>query len=82
MFPAPEPFSNREMLTNGAMTQFQKIYILSMPERTDKQDSIAMGASFSGFTFEWLKGVKGSEIPDKALPKERTYFSSIDNDCS
>jgi hypothetical protein len=42
-----------------------------MPERTDKQDGIAMGASLSGFKFEWIKGVKGSDIPDKALPKAR-----------
>jgi hypothetical protein len=41
-----------------------------MSARTDKQDSIAMGASFSGFTFEWIKGIVGSEIPDKAVPKE------------
>jgi len=49
-------------------TQFQKIFVIGLPERTDKRDSLSLAASFSGIDFEWIDGVQGKEIPSKAHP--------------
>jgi hypothetical protein len=48
--------------------QFQEIQLISMPQRTDKQDSFAVTSSVSGFDFNITDGVDGTQIPSKALP--------------
>jgi hypothetical protein len=40
-----------------------------LPERTDKRDSISVAASVSGFTLEFVDGVKGDNVSPKAMPK-------------
>ncbi|KAI1100057.1 glycosyltransferase family 25 protein [Jackrogersella minutella] len=47
---------------------FEKILIVGLPERTDKRDAIALTSSLTGFQVEWIEGVKGEKIPDKAVP--------------
>ncbi|KAI0879842.1 glycosyltransferase family 25 protein [Annulohypoxylon maeteangense] len=47
---------------------FEKILIVGLPERSDKRDAIALTSSLTGFRVEWVDGVKGETIPDKAVP--------------
>ncbi|KAI2471178.1 glycosyltransferase family 25 protein [Annulohypoxylon bovei var. microspora] len=47
---------------------FEKIFIVGLPERTDKRDAIALTSALTGFHVEWVNGVKGETIPDKAVP--------------
>ncbi|KAI1371889.1 glycosyltransferase family 25 protein [Hypoxylon crocopeplum] len=47
---------------------FQKIFVVGLPERTDKRDAIALTSSLTGFDVEWIDGVKGEAVPDKAVP--------------
>ncbi|KAI1454652.1 glycosyltransferase family 25 protein [Annulohypoxylon moriforme] len=47
---------------------FEKVLIVGLPERTDKRDAIALTSSLTGFRVEWVDGVKGETVPDKAVP--------------
>lgn len=48
--------------------QFQKIFVLSMPSRTDKRDALTISAYFSGLDIEFVDGVNGSLVSPKAYP--------------
>ncbi|KAK6953170.1 hypothetical protein Daesc_005470 [Daldinia eschscholtzii] len=47
---------------------FEKIFVVGLPERSDKRDAIALTSKLTGFGVEWVDGVKGETVPDKALP--------------
>ena len=47
---------------------FQAVSVISLPGRTDRQDSFALAASLTGFTYNLTDGVDGSRVPTKALP--------------
>ena len=47
---------------------FQAVSVISLPERTDRQDSFALAASLTVFTYNLTDGVEGPRIPAKALP--------------
>lgn len=47
---------------------FAKIAVLSMPDRTDKRDTLALAASITGIDVEWEDGVDGSKVNPKAIP--------------
>lgn len=48
--------------------QFQKIFAISLPERTDKQDGIRVASSLTNLSVTFLDGVYGSDVSPKALP--------------
>ncbi|KAL3420063.1 Procollagen galactosyltransferase 1 [Phlyctema vagabunda] len=48
---------------------FEKIYVIGLPERTDKRDAFSLQASLTDIHFEWLDGVKGEKVADKAIPQ-------------
>ncbi|KAI9842556.1 MAG: hypothetical protein M1837_007069 [Sclerophora amabilis] len=47
---------------------FQNVFVLSLKERLDKRDAFSLSASLTGFRFDFIDGVVGSEMPDKSLP--------------
>ncbi|KAI5195360.1 hypothetical protein E4T38_09096 [Aureobasidium subglaciale] len=53
---------------NNASLGFGKVFLLSLPERSDKRDAVAVQASLSNFTLTVLYGVNGDTISEKALP--------------
>ncbi len=61
----------------NATLGFQEIYMISLPERTDKQDTFAMQAAFSGISYNQRDGVYGNEVPAKALPHVRLAGSRV-----
>lgn len=46
--------------------------MLSLPERSDKRDTLVVQASLSNFSVTFLDGVDGASVSEKALP----YVSS------
>lgn len=48
--------------------QFQKVFLINLPERPDKFDQFAIAASFTGFTYDLIEGVKGADVQNKSLP--------------
>ncbi|PQE08813.1 glycosyltransferase family 25 protein [Rutstroemia sp. NJR-2017a WRK4] len=47
---------------------FQKVFVLSLEERTDKRDAFVLGASLTGFGVEFIAGLKGDKLSEKARP--------------
>ncbi|KAE9369423.1 glycosyltransferase family 25 protein [Stipitochalara longipes BDJ] len=47
---------------------FERVFAIGLPERSDKRDALALTSSLTEFKIDWIDGVKGQTIPDKALP--------------
>ncbi|KAF3763615.1 family 25 glycosyltransferase [Cryphonectria parasitica EP155] len=54
-------------VANGTLG-FGKVFVVGLPERTDKRDAMTLSSSLTGFDVEWVDGVRGDSIPDKAVP--------------
>ena len=46
--------------------QFQKIFVLGLPSRTDRRDSMSLAAAYGGLDIEYIDGV--TAMSEKALP--------------
>ena len=42
--------------------------MVGLPERSDKKDATTLAASLTDIDLEWIDGVDGASIPEKALP--------------
>lgn len=47
---------------------FSNIFVVGLPDRSDKRDAIALTSAVTGFHVEFIDGIKGESIPDKAVP--------------
>jgi hypothetical protein len=56
--------------------QFSRIFVVALPERSDKRDAISMSASLTGVKFDWVDGVNGDLIPEKAVPQVRKLITA------
>ncbi|KAH9904585.1 glycosyltransferase family 25 protein [Xylariomycetidae sp. FL2044] len=61
---SPDDINRVTNLTLG----FEKVFVVGLPERTDKRDAITLTSALTGFHVEFVDGVKGESIPDKAVP--------------
>jgi GR25 family glycosyltransferase involved in LPS biosynthesis len=48
--------------------QFEKIFVIGLPSRTDRRDGIVLQAALSEMQVEFIDGVLGKDIVDKAVP--------------
>jgi hypothetical protein len=55
-------------ITSNSTLGFAKIFAVGLPERQDKRDALTLAASLTGFDVEFVDGVHGGDIPDKAVP--------------
>lgn len=55
-------------LDTDAVAQFQKVYAINLPERTDKKDNMRLQAKATNFSIEIVDGVIGSKVSYKAIP--------------
>ncbi|KAL9131695.1 MAG: hypothetical protein Q9217_000436 [Psora testacea] len=62
--PVPEVLNDVHNSTLG----FQKVFVINLPERSDKLDAFTLAASLTGFSAEVLEGVKGADVANKTLP--------------
>jgi hypothetical protein len=53
--------------------QFEKIFVVGLPSRTDRRDGMVLQAAVSDLSIEFIDGVWGDEVPDKALPNFRGH---------
>ncbi|KAH0842396.1 hypothetical protein FOPE_07331 [Fonsecaea pedrosoi] len=49
---------------------FAKVFVISMPERSDKRDAFSLQARLSNISFEVRDGVSGADVSVKALPHD------------
>ncbi|KAK7755699.1 hypothetical protein SLS62_002310 [Diatrype stigma] len=54
-------------VTNGSLG-FSKIFVVGLPERSDKRDAMTLTSALTGFHIDFVDGVRGETIPDKAVP--------------
>ncbi|KAE8144471.1 hypothetical protein BDV25DRAFT_93075 [Aspergillus avenaceus] len=47
---------------------FQKILCINLPSRTDKRDAITLGSSLTQFHVDWVDGISGDSVSEKAYP--------------
>src|SRR2546423_3110889 len=50
------------------VVQFEKIFAINLPERTDHRDGLILASAVSGISIEFIDGVHGESISTKALP--------------
>lgn len=68
MLLSPTPKSPSAPLLTCLALQFQKVFVLNLPERPDKLDAFALASTLTGFTADIIPGVRGEEVVNKALP--------------
>ncbi|KAF6821446.1 glycosyltransferase family 25 protein [Colletotrichum plurivorum] len=54
---------------NNNTLGFEKIFVIGLPSRTDRRDGMLLQAALSDMDLEFIDGVPGGDIPDKAIPK-------------
>ena len=50
------------------MSQFEKIFVINLPERSDKRDAMTLTTSLMNMTVNYVDGVKGDAVVNKSLP--------------
>lgn len=60
-----EVFTN--MIHNDTLG-FDKIFVINLPERTDKRDAMSLTAALTDMKLTWTSALRGTSVPDKALP--------------
>jgi hypothetical protein len=63
------PYSNRasSQISNGTLG-FGKIFLLGLPSRSDKRDSMQLAASLTNLNITWVDGVDGEEMGAAEIP--------------
>ncbi|KAI0389754.1 glycosyltransferase family 25 protein [Xylariaceae sp. FL0594] len=56
-----------DAVTNDTLG-FPKIFVVGLPERSDRRDALVLTGALTGFHMEFVDGVRGETIPDKAIP--------------
>ncbi|RDW79934.1 hypothetical protein BP6252_04572 [Coleophoma cylindrospora] len=52
----------------NATLGFEKVLVIGLKDRSDKKDAITLQSSLTGFGVEWIEGIRGDEVSDKAIP--------------
>lgn len=58
------------------VVQFQKIFVISLPSRTDHRDAMSLASAFTGLDIEYVDGV--TEVNKGALPPHDEKFKLSD----
>lgn len=66
------PSRNMLLLMRLILTtvQFQKVFVINLPSRSDRRDMMALAGSLTGVEFDWVDGVSGDDVPEKVLPAD------------
>jgi hypothetical protein len=54
-------------------SQFQKIYAVGLPSRTDRRDAIILSAALTNMAIDFIDGVMGDTVLDKAVPASEEH---------
>ncbi|KAI1324870.1 hypothetical protein F5Y16DRAFT_379788 [Xylariaceae sp. FL0255] len=65
--PATSSFSVTDTASNNTLG-FSKVFVIGLPERSDKRDAITLSSALTGFRVDFMDGVRGESIPDQAVP--------------
>jgi hypothetical protein len=65
---SPSSISTQLQRIGNSTLGFEKVFAVGLPERSDKRDALVLTSSLTGFEIEWIDGVRGEDVVDKALP--------------
>ncbi|KAK4139493.1 glycosyltransferase [Dichotomopilus funicola] len=57
---------------------FEKIFVVGLPSRSDRRDGMVLQAALSDMQFEFIDGVMGKDVPDKAVPSSPEHTRLAD----
>ncbi|KAK4208999.1 hypothetical protein QBC37DRAFT_391587 [Rhypophila decipiens] len=49
---------------------FEKVFVVNLPERTDRRDAMTLGTAVSNISVTWINGIMGSAVSSKVLPAD------------
>ncbi|KAK7987106.1 glycosyltransferase family 25 protein [Apiospora saccharicola] len=52
----------------NATLGFEKVFVVNLPDRTDKRDALSLAGTLTGIKLDWVRALRGVDVPDKALP--------------
>ncbi|KAK8121792.1 hypothetical protein PG984_010462 [Apiospora sp. TS-2023a] len=52
----------------NATLGFEKVFVVNLPDRTDKRDALSLVGTLTGIKLDWVRALRGVDVPDKALP--------------
>ncbi|KAK8017041.1 hypothetical protein PG993_015230 [Apiospora rasikravindrae] len=52
----------------NATLGFEKVFVINLPDRTDKRDALSLVGTLTGIKLEWVRALRGADVSDKALP--------------
>lgn len=55
------------------MSQFEKIYVVGLPSRSDRRDGMVLSAALSDMSIDMVDGVLGEAVSDKAIPSTEDH---------
>ncbi|PBP20863.1 hypothetical protein BUE80_DR008440 [Diplocarpon rosae] len=61
------PITEPGLVTNATLG-FERVFAVGLAERSDKRDALTLISSLTGFRINWIEGVRGESVVDKALP--------------
>ncbi|KAK0654008.1 family 25 putative glycosyltransferase [Cercophora samala] len=47
---------------------FQELFVLNLPERSDRRDAMTLSAALTKLDVKWIDGIDGKDVPDRVLP--------------
>jgi len=63
----PQVPDDLDSIANGTLG-FGAIFVLGLPDRSDKRDSLELAAALTGLQITWVDGVPGDKMHPKATP--------------
>ncbi|KAK4137117.1 glycosyltransferase family 25 protein [Trichocladium antarcticum] len=67
---APPPAGLMGDIYNSTLG-YEKIFVVGLPSRSDRRDTMVLQAALSDIQIEFIDGVMGKDVPNKAIPMER-----------
>ncbi|KAK4168307.1 hypothetical protein QBC43DRAFT_296957 [Cladorrhinum sp. PSN259] len=55
---------------SNATLGFEQIFVINLPERTDRRDAFTLAAALTDVAVTWIDGVAGQHVLDKTLPSD------------
>ncbi|KAK3316911.1 hypothetical protein B0H66DRAFT_535146 [Apodospora peruviana] len=55
---------------SNATLGFQQVFVVNIPERTDRRDAMTLAAALSEIDVTWVDGVLGGDVTDRVLPAD------------
>ncbi|KAK4170981.1 family 25 putative glycosyltransferase [Triangularia setosa] len=52
----------------NATLGFQEIFVVNLPERTDRRDAMTLAVALTKLDVNWIDGIDGKNVPDRILP--------------